>query len=83
VRYLIITLALATCAARLLLPAQPVGSANGELQAWGHLLAGGLVGAYLYDPHELAGRSRFYFYLGMGIGLFELAVYLVQRFLLK
>jgi hypothetical protein len=75
----LIALVVLFAAARALAPAQPIGTFNGELQAWGHLLAGGLIATYLYDPHEKLGRSRFYFFLGMGLSLWELALYLLQR----
>jgi hypothetical protein len=79
-RVFCVLLVIAFAAARAVAPAQPIGTFNGELQAWGHLLAGALIAPYLYDPHEKLGPSRFYFFLGISLSLFELAFYLAQRY---
>jgi hypothetical protein len=80
VRRFLTLLVLAFAGARALAPAQPVGTFNGELQAWGHLLAGGLIATYLYDPHEKLGGSRYYLFLGLSLSFWELGAYLIQRF---
>jgi len=57
---------------------------EGSYEAFAHLFVGGLFGACLASQgtrHDaIYGDSAFYFLLGLMLSLFELAIFLVQKF---
>lgn len=65
-------------------PRLDLPTVEGSCEAFAHLFVGGLFGACLASRgtrHDaIYGDSTFYFLLGTMLSLFELAIFLVQKF---
>lgn len=75
-RVLVITLALAVAVGRLFITPRLTHIPSPEMsyEAFAHLFCGGLIGIHLYDRSQ-----KLYGFLGWGIAIWELAMFLLQK----
>lgn len=52
---------------------------EGTYETLAHMISGGFIFIGVYDWHSELGPSRFYFWLGIMLGVYELMFFVVQK----